>query len=120
MARRGDRVQLEESHNVQALSIAKMANGGYSHATIEEVQYLSKKYRNRVWEGRRQDIEFPVYRKVKVAIEKQMAMVRQYCTEDYILYPNGATKYPDTLEVQSYGCTSTKPIPTGDNRTEAN
>jgi hypothetical protein len=48
MARRGDRVQLEESHNVQALSIAKMANGGYSHATIEEVQYLSKKYRNRV------------------------------------------------------------------------
>ena len=43
MARQGGRVQLEQSNMCLALNMAKMATGGFSHATIEETQYLIKK-----------------------------------------------------------------------------
>jgi len=43
MARQGGRVQLEQSDIRLALNMAKMANGGFLRAAIEETQQLIKK-----------------------------------------------------------------------------
>jgi len=42
MARQGGQVQLEQSNMHLALNMGKMAKGGFSHAAIEETQYLMK------------------------------------------------------------------------------
>jgi len=41
-ARQGCRVQLEQCNMHLALNMAKMAKGGFSHATIDEMQQLVK------------------------------------------------------------------------------
>ena len=43
LARQGGWVQLEQSDMRVALNLAQMAKGGFSHATIEETQFLTKK-----------------------------------------------------------------------------
>jgi len=43
MARQGGLVQLEQSDMRLALSMAKLAKGGFSHATIEQTQQLIEK-----------------------------------------------------------------------------
>jgi len=43
MARQGGQVRLEQSAMCHALNMARMAQEGFSHATIEEMQYLTKK-----------------------------------------------------------------------------
>ena len=43
MARRGGRVQLEQSDRHLALNIAKMAKGGFLCTTIEETQLVIKR-----------------------------------------------------------------------------
>jgi hypothetical protein len=48
MARQGGRVQLEQTDMRLALNMAKMAKGGFSHAAVEETQYLIKKPRTEV------------------------------------------------------------------------
>jgi len=48
MARQGGRVQLELSDMRLALNMAKMANGGFLRAAIEEKQFLIKKPRAEV------------------------------------------------------------------------
>jgi len=48
MARQGGRVQFEHSNMRLALNMAKMANGGFSRATMEETQQLIKNPRAEV------------------------------------------------------------------------
>jgi len=53
MARQGGRVQLEQSDMCLALNMAKMAKEGFSRAAIEEMEYLIKKPRAEVREGKK-------------------------------------------------------------------
>jgi len=48
MARQGGRVQLEQSDMRLALNMTKMANGGFSSAAIEEMQFLIKELQEEV------------------------------------------------------------------------
>ena len=77
MARQGGRVQLEQSDMRLALNMAKMAKGGISRAAIEETQQLIKKPRAEVREEKKQGVEFPGHNKVKAAIQRHPAMLRQ-------------------------------------------
>ena len=62
MARQGGRVQLKQSNLHLALNMAKMAKSGFSCAAIEETQYLIKKPRAEVREGKKRGVEFPGHR----------------------------------------------------------
>jgi hypothetical protein len=77
MARQGGRVQLEQSDMRLALNMAKMAQGGISHAAGEETQYVIKKPRVEVWEEKMQGVGCPGHNKVKAAIARHPAMLRQ-------------------------------------------
>jgi len=77
MARQGDRVQLEQSDMHLALKMAKMAKEGFSRAAIEEMKYLIKKPRPEVQEEKKRGVEFPGHNKVKAAIQRHPAMLRQ-------------------------------------------
>jgi hypothetical protein len=59
MARQGGWVQLEQSDMRLALNMAKMAEEGFSRATIEEMKYLIKKPRTEVREEKKRGVEFP-------------------------------------------------------------
>ena len=78
MARQGGRVQLEQSDMRLALNMAKMAKEGFSRAAIiEETKYLIKKPRAEVREEKKRGVEFPGRNKVKAAIQRHPAMLRQ-------------------------------------------
>jgi len=77
MARQGGRVQLEQSDMCVALNMAKMAKEGFSRAAIEETKYLIKKPHAEVREEKKQGVEFPGHDKVKAAIQRHPAMLRQ-------------------------------------------
>ena len=96
MARQGGRVQLEQSDMRLALNMAKMAKGGISRAAIEETQQLIKKPRTEVREEMKRGVEFPGHNKVKAAIEKHPAMVRENQTDGCLPCPNGTAKNPET------------------------
>jgi len=81
MARQGGRVQLEQSDMRLALNMATMAKGGISRAAIEETQRLIKKPRAEVREEKKRGVEFPGHNKVKAAIERHPAMVRENQTD---------------------------------------
>jgi len=76
MARQGGRVQLEQSDMCLALNMAKMAKGAFSSVAMKETQYLIKKPRPAVQEGKKRGVEFPWHNKVKAAIESHLAMLR--------------------------------------------
>jgi hypothetical protein len=96
LARRGGRVQLEQSDMGLALNMAKIAKGGISHAGIETTQQLIKKPRAQVQEEKKRGIEFPRYNKVKTAIERHPAMVRKNQTDRCLPSPNGTAHNPET------------------------
>jgi len=96
MARQGDRVQLEQSDMCLALNMAKMANGGFSRAAMEETQYLIKTPCTEVWEEMKWGDEFPGHMKKKAAIERHMAMLRQNHINGCLPFYNGTTKNPPT------------------------
>ena len=50
MARQGGWVQLEQSNMRLALYMSDLAKGGFSRATIEEMQYLIDNHDRKVWE----------------------------------------------------------------------
>jgi len=58
LARKGGRVQLEQSDMCVALNTAKMAEEGFLRAAMEETQYLIKKPRAEVWEGKKCVLSF--------------------------------------------------------------
>jgi len=77
MARQGGRVQLEQSDMCLELNMAKMAKEGFSRAAIEETKYLIQKPRAEVREDKERGVEFPRHKKVKAAIQRHPAMLRQ-------------------------------------------
>jgi hypothetical protein len=77
MATQGGRVQLEQSDMRLALNMAKMAKGVFSRAALEEMQYQIKKPRGDVREEKKRGVEFAGHKKVKAAIARHLAMLRQ-------------------------------------------
>jgi hypothetical protein len=77
MAKQGGRVQLEQSDMRLALNMAKMAKEGFSRAAIDKTKYLIKKPRAEVREEKKRGVEFPGHKKVKAAIQRHPAMLRQ-------------------------------------------
>ena len=96
MARQGGRVQLEQSDMRLALNMAKMAKGGFSRAAVEETQYLIKKPLAEVREEKKRGVEFPGHNKVKAAIARHPAMLRQNQTPGCLPCQNGTAKNPQT------------------------
>jgi len=94
MARQGGRVQLEQSDMRLALNMAKMAKEGFLRAAIEETKYLIKKPRAEVREEKKRGVEFPGHKKVKAAIQRHPAMLRQNQTSCCLPCQNGTAKNP--------------------------
>jgi len=96
MARRGGRVQLEQSDICLALNMAKMAKGGYSRAAIEETQYVISKHSAVVREDTKRGVEFPRHKIVKAAMERQPAMLRDNQLDGALSCQYGKPKNPQT------------------------
>jgi len=79
-----------------ALNMAKMSKEGFSRAAIEETKYLLKKPCAEVREEKKRGVEFPGHKKVKTAIHRHPAMLRQNRTSGGLLCQNGTAKYPQT------------------------
>jgi hypothetical protein len=96
MASQGSGVQLEQSDRRLALNMAKLPKDGLLRGGVEETKYLIKKPRAEVREEMKRAVEFPGYKKVKAAIQRQPAMLRHNQTSGYLPYQNGITKNPQT------------------------
>jgi len=72
----GDRVELELSDMRLALNITKMAKEGLSRATIEETKCIIQKPHTKVCEEETRGVEFPGYNKMRAAIQRNPAMLR--------------------------------------------
>ena len=96
MARQGGRVQLEQSDMRVALNMAKMAKAGGSRSVNKEMNYLIKKSCAEVREGKMLGVEFPGHNKVKSAIQRHLAMLRQNQTSGCLPSQNGTAKNPQT------------------------
>jgi len=81
MARQGGRVRLEQSDMRLALNMAKMAQKGFSRAAIEETQQRINKPRAEVQEEMKWGVVFPGHMKVKSAIDRHLAFVRDNQTD---------------------------------------
>jgi len=91
-ARQGGQVQLEQSNMRLALNMAKMSNGRFSRAAIEDTQQLINKPRAEVREEKKWGVECPCHNMVKAAIERDLAMVRENQTDGSLSCQNGTTK----------------------------
>jgi len=91
MARQGGRVQLEQSDIRLAWNMAK-TNGGFSCATMKEMQYLINKPRAEVREETMRWVEFPWHKTVKAVIEKQTARIRPNHPDGCLHCQNGPAK----------------------------
>jgi hypothetical protein len=60
-----------------ALNITQIAQGGFSQAAIDEMQYLIKKPQPEVREQERRGIEFPGHEMVTAVMERHLAMIHQ-------------------------------------------
>jgi hypothetical protein len=96
MARQGGRVQLEQSDMRLAFNMAKMAKEGFSRAAIEETKYPIQKPCAEVREEKRWGVEFPGHKKVKAAIQRHPAILRQNQTSGCLPCQNGTAKNPQT------------------------
>jgi hypothetical protein len=79
-----------------ALNMAKIAKGGFSRAAVEETQYLFKKPRAEVREEKKRGVEFPGHNKVKAAITRHPAILRQNQMAGCLPCQNGTAKNPQT------------------------
>ena len=96
MARFRGRVKLEHSDMRLALNMAKMAKGGFSRAAREEMHQLIKKPRGEVRKKKKRGVEFPGHNKVKAAIERHTAEVRENQTDGCLPCHNGTATNPQT------------------------
>jgi len=96
MARQVGRVQLEQSDMRLALNVAKMAKECFSRAAIEEKHFLIKYPCAKFREEKKRGVEFPGYEKVKAAMERHPAMLRQNQTAGCLPCQNGTPKNPQT------------------------
>jgi len=92
MARQGGRLQLEQSNMRLAFNTAKMAKGECSRAAIEETQFLIKKPHAEVQDEKQRGVEYPVDKKVKAAIGRHPAMLRQNLMARSLPCQNGTAK----------------------------
>jgi hypothetical protein len=88
-ARQAGRVQLEQSDMRLALNIAEMPKGGFSHTAIEETEQLIKQALTEFREEMQRGVEFPGHNKVKAAMERHPAMVRENPTASCLRCHNG-------------------------------
>ena len=96
MARQGGCVQLEQSDMLLALNMAKMAKRGFLRTTRAETQYLIKKPCAEVREENKQGVEFRGHNKMKAAIERHPAMLRQNHSAGCLSWQNRTVKNPQT------------------------
>jgi len=96
MARQGGQVQLEQPDMRLALNMAKTAKAGFSHAAIEEKQQLITEPRGEVREEKKQGVVFPGHNKVKAAIERHPATIRENQTDRCLPCHHGMAKNPQT------------------------
>jgi len=89
MAKKRDRVPLEQSDMCLALNIAKMAKGGLLCASIGEWQYLIHEPHGAGQEEKKRGVEFPGHNNMKVAIARHPAMVHQNYTSRCFACQNG-------------------------------
>jgi hypothetical protein len=72
--------------------MAKMAKEGFSRAAIEETKYDIKKPRAEVREEKKGGVDFTVHNRVKAAIQRHPAMLRQNQTFGYLPCQNSTAK----------------------------
>jgi len=96
MAWWGDQVQLNQSDMRLALNMAKMAKAGFSHAPIQETQYLTLEPLTEVREEVKQGVEFPGHKKLKAAIQRHLAMLRQNHMVGCLPWPDDTAKNRQT------------------------
>jgi len=96
MARQRGRVQLEKSDMRLALNMARMATEGFSRAAIEETKCLIKKPCAEVREEKKWGVQFPGHKKVKAAVQRHPAMLRQNQTSGCLPCRNDTAKNPQT------------------------
>jgi len=73
-----------------------MPQGGFSHATIEETQYLIKKPRAEVRKEKKRGVEFPGHKKVNSAMESYPAVIRQNQWDGCLPRQDGIARNPHT------------------------
>jgi hypothetical protein len=78
------------------LNMGKMAKEGFLRAAIEETKYLIKKSRGMVREEKKQGVRFPAHNKLKAAIQRHPAMLRQNQTSGFLPWQYGTAKNPQT------------------------
>jgi hypothetical protein len=96
MARQRVNVQLEQSDMSLALTMAKIANRGFSCTAIGEMQNLITKTRTNVRNKKKQGVQFPGHKQVKAAIERHLAMLCHNHTPGCLLWQNGTRYNPQT------------------------
>jgi len=79
-----------------AMNMAKMAKGGFTRASIEDVQQLNKKPRAEVQDEMKWGVEFSGHNKVKAAIERHLAMIHENQTDGFLPWYNGTRKNPQS------------------------
>jgi len=77
MVRQGGRVQLEQSDMCLSLNMARMAKDGFLRAAIEAKTYLIQTPPAKVRVEKKRGVECPGHEKVKAAIQRHPAMLRQ-------------------------------------------
>jgi len=64
-----------------ALNMAKMGRGGFSPATVEEMQYLIKKGCAEVREEKKRGVEYTGHKEVKTTMVRHLVMLHQHQTD---------------------------------------
>jgi len=96
MARQGGRVQLEQSDMCLALNMAKMAKEGNSRAAIEQTHQLINKLCTKAWKEKMRGVVCPAHHKVKAAIARHPAMVRENQIDGWLPCQHCTAKNPQT------------------------
>jgi len=96
MARQGGWVQLEQSDMHLALNMAKMAQGGFSRAAIEETQQLVRNPSTEVQEEKKRGVVFAGHKMVKAVIERHPAMGYKDHTDGCLRCQYGTAIHPKT------------------------
>jgi hypothetical protein len=94
MARRGGRVQLQQSDMRLGLNMAKLAKEGFSRAPMEATKYLIMTPCTEVREEKTLGVVFPGHKMVKASIQRHPAMLRPNQTSFCVPCQNGPAKNP--------------------------
>jgi hypothetical protein len=79
-----------------ALNMTKMAKEGFLRAAIEEAKYLIETPHSNVQEEKQRGVQFPWHKKMKAAIQRHPAMLRQNEMSGCLSCQNVNAKNPQT------------------------